>query len=102
MIGFKDSIAKLDAIRDMWAETGLDTDAIDVEMIVEWFDKRRGIKEEDIKEMSRELAIALSWALDTLDEKTNKLCCESGRTALTNYSEMLKKYKIRFDVKESE
>ena len=50
MIGFKDSKAKLDAIRDMWAETGLDTDAIDVEMIVEWFDKRRNLKEEDIKE----------------------------------------------------
>jgi hypothetical protein len=31
----------------MWAETGLDTDAIDVEMIVEWFDKRRGIKESE-------------------------------------------------------
>lgn len=31
----------LDAVRDFWAETGLSTDAVDLEIIVEWFDKRR-------------------------------------------------------------
>ena len=49
MIGFKDDKEKCGAISDMWAETGLDTDSIDVEMIVEWFDKRRNLKEEDFK-----------------------------------------------------
>lgn len=49
MIGFDkdphDSKPKCDAIRDMWAETGLDTDSVDVGIIVDWFDKRRGITE---------------------------------------------------------
>lgn len=31
----------LDAVRDFWAETGLDTDDSDVHTIVAWFDKRR-------------------------------------------------------------
>lgn len=47
MIGFdkdpRDAKPLYDAIRDMWAETGLDTDAVDVETIVDWFDSRRGV-----------------------------------------------------------
>ena len=31
----------LDAVRDFWADTKLDTDCTDLEIILEWFDKRR-------------------------------------------------------------
>jgi len=48
MIGFEDSKKKWDAIRDMWAETGLDTDAVDVELIVDWFDRKRNIQDGDV------------------------------------------------------
>lgn len=30
-----------DAVRDFWSETGLATDSTDLEIIVDWFDKRR-------------------------------------------------------------
>jgi hypothetical protein len=49
MIGFKNYKEEINAIKDMWAETGLDTDCVDVAIIVEWFDKKRNIKEEDVK-----------------------------------------------------
>jgi hypothetical protein len=31
----------LDAVRDFWAETGLTTDSVELEEIVNWFDMRR-------------------------------------------------------------
>ena len=64
MLGFKNSKEKLDAIRDMWAETGLDTDSIDVEIIVDWFDKKRSVREEgacDAYERDLNLEFDDSW-----------------------------------------
>jgi hypothetical protein len=31
----------LDAVREFWAETGLDTDSIELAVIVNWFDQKR-------------------------------------------------------------
>lgn len=36
----------LNAVRDFWAETGLDTDSVELMWIVNWFDKRRNISRE--------------------------------------------------------
>jgi hypothetical protein len=47
-VGFSDNKEEpnyfLDVVRDFWNDTGLDTDAIELRWILNWFDEKRKLK----------------------------------------------------------
>jgi len=84
-----------DAVRDFWAETDLDTDSMELRVIVKWFDRRRvrNILSRNIarlEALSRELsAVELPPMPDSLDKQWT-IFIQEITSGLFSMSKMIK------------